>query len=55
MGLLTNYRGRLTFTELINMSIGDIQTLNYLAFKHRDDQKELKEAETLEDAIEGNI
>ena len=37
------------------MSIVDIQTLNYLAFKHRDDQKELKEAETLEDVIEGNI
>jgi hypothetical protein len=55
MGLLTNYRGRLTFTELFNMPIGQIQTLQYLAWKHRDDQKELREAETLEDVIEGNI
>ena len=55
MGLLTNYRGRLSFIDLINMPIGEIQILNYLAWKHRDDQKELKEAETLEDVIEGNI
>ena len=37
------------------MPIGQIQTLQYLAFKHKDDQKDLKEAEALEDAIEGNI
>lgn len=37
------------------MPIGQIQTLQYLAFKHKDDQKELKEAEALEDVIEGNI
>ena len=55
MRLLTNYRGRLTFTELINMPMDYIQSLQYLAYKHRDDQKELREAETLEDAIEGNI
>lgn len=55
MALCTNYRGRLTFTELMNMPIDHIQTLQYLAFKHKDDHKELKEAEALEDVIEGNI
>lgn len=55
MGLCSYYRGRLSFTELINMPIGTIQTLNYLALKHRDDQKELREAEAMEDVIEGNI
>ena len=55
MGLCTNYKGRLSFTELLNMPIDMIQTLQYLAFKHKDDQKELKEAEALEDVIEGNI
>ena len=52
MSLCTNYRGRLTFTELINMPIDRIQTLQYLAFIHRDDQKELREAEALEDSID---
>lgn len=37
------------------MPMDYIQSLQYLAYKHRDDQKELREAETLEDAIEGNI
>ena len=55
MGLCFNYRGRLTFTELMEMPIDQIQTLQYLAFKHKDDQKDLKEAEALEDVIEGNI
>lgn len=55
MGLCTNYRGRLTFNELLNMPIDYIQSLQYLAFKHKDDQKELKEAEALEDLVEGNI
>ena len=55
MGLCTNYRGRISFLEMMNLPIDQIQTLQYLAFKHRDDQKELKEAEALEDVIEGNI
>lgn len=50
-----HYKGRLLFTELINLPIGVIQTLNYLVFKHQDDQKELREAEAMEDVIEGNI
>lgn len=37
------------------MPIDQIQTLQYLAFKHKDDHKELKEAEAMEDVIEGNI
>lgn len=37
------------------MPIDQIKTLQYLAFKHRNDQKELKEAEAMEDIIEGNI
>ena len=55
MGLCTFYKGRLTFTELMNMPIDHIQTLQYLAFKHKDDHKDLKEAEALEDMIEGDI
>ena len=37
------------------MPIDHIQTLQYLAFIHREDQKNIKEAEALEDVIEGNI
>ena len=37
------------------MPIDQIQTLQYLAFKHKDDFKEIKEAEAMEDVIEGNI
>ena len=37
------------------MPVDQIQTLQYLAYKHRNDHKELKEAEALEDVIEGNI
>ena len=49
------YKGRLTFTELMNLPIDQIQTLQYLAFRHKDDYKELNEAEAMEDVIEGNI
>ena len=55
MGLCTNYRGRITFLEMMNLPVDQIQTLQYLAFKHKDDHKELREAEALEDVIEGNI
>ena len=37
------------------MPIDRMKTLQYLAYIHRNDQKDLKEAEALEDVIEGNI
>ena len=52
MAICSYYRGRLSFTELINMPIDYIRTLEYLIYKHKDDQKEQKEAEALEDSIE---
>ena len=52
MSICSYYRGRISFIELINMPIDYIHTLYYLSWLHRDDQKELKEAEALEDGIE---
>ena len=51
MGICTYYRGRLSFTELMNMPIDYIHTLEYLIYKHKDDDKGLKEAEALEDSL----
>ena len=52
MSISTYYRGRLSFTELINLPIGDIHTIEYIIFTHRNDNKENKEAEALEDQFE---
>ena len=52
MSISTYYRGRLSFNEVINMPIGYIQTFNYLMYKHKDDHKQLKEAEAMEDKFE---
>ena len=52
MSISTYYRGRLSFNELINMPVDYIHTIEYIIFKHKDDQKELKEAEALEDNME---
>lgn len=52
MSISTYYRGRLSFNEVINMPIEYIHCFNYLIFKHKDDDKKLKEAEALEDKLE---
>ena len=51
MSISTYYRGRLSYTELLNMPIDQIHTLEYLIYIHRNDHKDLKEAEALEDSI----
>ena len=38
--------------EVLNLPIEYIHSLEYLIYKHKDDQKELKEAEALEDSLE---
>ena len=55
MAISSYYRGRLSFNEVLNMPVDQIQTLNYLMYKHRDDHKELKEAEAMEDNLEQTI
>ena len=52
MAISTYYRGRLSFNEVLDMPIDRIQTLNYLIYKNKDDQKELKAAEAMEDNLE---
>ena len=52
MSISTYYRGRLSFNDVLSMPIDYIHTLEYLIYKHKDDQKELKEAEALEDNLE---
>ena len=52
MSISTYYRGRLSFNEVMNMPIDYIHALNYIMYKHRDDHKDLKEAEALEDKID---
>lgn len=42
----------MTFSELLNMPIDVIHTLNYIIFTHRNDHKDLKEAEAVEDMLE---
>ena len=51
MSISTYYRGRLSINEIMEMPIDYIHTLEYLIYKHKDDQKELREAEALEDEI----
>ena len=55
MGICTYYKGRLSFNELINMPIEYIHSLEYLIYKHKDDHKDLKEAEALEDQLEESL
>ena len=52
MSICTYYRGRLSFSEIMNMPIDYIHSFEYLMYKHKDDQKQQKEAEALEDQIE---
>ena len=52
MSISTYYRGRLSFNELINMPIDYIHTFEYLIYKHKDDQKQQREAEALEDELQ---
>lgn len=52
MGICSYYRGRLSFNEILNMPIDYIHTLEYLIWKHRNDNKDLKAAEAMEDELE---
>ena len=52
MSICTYYRGRLSFTELMNMPMEYIHTFEYLIYQHRNDHKDMKEAEALEDTFE---
>lgn len=52
MGICSNYRRALSFTEVIEMPIDYILTLRYLIYKNNQKEKDKKAAEALEDELE---
>ena len=55
--LCTYYRGRTTFTEMMNMPLSYINSLYDIAIKQQADeeQRTIKEAEVVEDGMEDMI
>ena len=51
MSICTYYRGRLSFTEVLNMPIEYIHAFEYMIHTNQIRERELKEAEALEDSI----
>ena len=55
--LCTYYRGRTTFTEMMNMPLSYINSLYSIAIKQQADkeQRQQKEAEVVEDELEETL
>lgn len=55
--LCTYYRGRTTFTEMMNMPLSYINSLYSIALKQQADkeQRQQKEAEVVEDELEETL
>lgn len=54
MSIATYYKGRLSFSELLNMPIEYIHTFERIVYTHRNDEQEANriKAEAMEDTIE---
>lgn len=55
MYIATAFRGRISFTELLNLDAGYISVLNKMAYDEMKSNSKRQEAEVLEDAMTGNI